>query len=53
MPIGEDPAAHGHWCAFTDMYHTIPYLLSLSLKDPAVSTMHCIAGRAGLDLIYS
>ena len=24
-PIGEDPAAHGHWCAFTDLYHTIPY----------------------------
>ena len=22
---GEDPAAHGHWCAFTDLYHTIPY----------------------------
>ena len=19
------PAAHGHWCAFTDLYHTIPY----------------------------
>ena len=27
MPIGEDPAAHGHWCAFTDLYHTIPYQL--------------------------
>ena len=26
VPIGEDPAAHGHWCAFTDLYHTIPYL---------------------------
>ena len=25
MPVGEDPAAHGHWCAFTDLYHTIPY----------------------------
>ena len=25
VPIGEDPAAHGHWCAFTDLYHTIPY----------------------------
>ena len=23
--IREDPAAHGHWCAFTDLYHTIPY----------------------------
>ena len=20
----EDPAAHGHWCAFTDLYH-LPY----------------------------
>ena len=25
MPIGEDPAAQGHWCAFIDLYHTIPY----------------------------
>ena len=25
VPIGEDPAAHGHWCAFTDLYNTIPY----------------------------
>ena len=23
--IGEDPAAHGHWCTFTDLYHAIPY----------------------------
>ena len=22
VPIGEDPAAHGHWCTFTDLYHT-------------------------------
>ena len=28
VPIGEDPAAHGHWCAFTDLYHTIPYQFS-------------------------
>ena len=27
VPIGEDPAAHGHWCAFTDLYHTIPWPL--------------------------
>ena len=25
VPIGEDPAAHGHWCAVTDLYHAIPY----------------------------
>ena len=25
VPIGEDPAAHGHWCAFTDLYHAMPY----------------------------
>ena len=25
VPVGEDPAAHGHWCAFTDLYHTMPY----------------------------
>ena len=24
VPVGEDPAAHGHWCTFTDLYHTIP-----------------------------
>ena len=24
VPVGEDPAAHGHWCAFTDLYHAIP-----------------------------
>ena len=23
--IGEDPAAHGHWCTFTNLYHTMPY----------------------------
>ena len=26
VPIGEDPAAHGHWCAFTDLYHTMPWV---------------------------
>ena len=40
VPIGEDPAAHGHWCAFTDLYHTIPYhtrapFTCLSLAPPA------------------
>ena len=24
-PHSACPAAHGHWCAFTDLYHTIPY----------------------------
>ena len=24
VPIGEDPAAHGHWCAFTDLCHAMP-----------------------------
>ena len=24
VPVGEDPAAHGDWCAFTDLYHTMP-----------------------------
>ena len=23
VPIGEDPAAYGHWCTFTDLYHTM------------------------------
>ena len=26
VPIGEDPAAHDHWCAFTDLCHTIPWV---------------------------
>ena len=37
VPIGEDPAARGHWCAFTDLYHTmgvlpstIPYLVQFA-----------------------
>ena len=24
VPVGEDPAAHGHWCTFTDLYHAMP-----------------------------
>ena len=28
VPIGEDAAAHGHWCAFTDLYHTMGVLPS-------------------------
>ena len=24
VPVGEDPAAHGHWCALTDLYHAMP-----------------------------
>ena len=33
------PAAHGHWCAFTDLYHTIPchtipYRTSRSARAP-------------------
>ena len=24
VPIGEDPAAHGHWCTFTDLCHAMP-----------------------------
>ena len=53
VPIGEDPAAHGHWCAFTDLYHTIPYLQhgfargpELDQQNPKKSytyrvTLHC------------
>ena len=25
VPVGEDPAAHGHWCAFTDLCHAMPH----------------------------
>ena len=48
VPIGEDPAAHGHWCAFTDLYHiyhTIPYMTYGGEKgvhkgaDPLVSNI--------------
>ena len=28
--IGEDAAAHGHWCTFTDFYYTIPINLQRS-----------------------
>ena len=31
--IGEDPAAHGHWCAFTDLYHTMPYIIKSGVKE--------------------
>ena len=24
LHVGEDPAAHGHWCTFTDLYHAMP-----------------------------
>ena len=34
VPIGEDPAAHGHWCAFTDLYHTIPYHTIIYMSTP-------------------
>ena len=28
MALGRaSPAAHGHWCTFTDLYHAIPYML--------------------------
>ena len=33
---GEDPAAHGHWCTFTDFYHTKSVLQS---TQPHVSTV--------------
>ena len=25
FPLRLWPTAHGHWCTFTDIYHTIPY----------------------------
>ena len=46
VPIGEDPAAHGHWCAFTDLYHTstIPYRRSFSEVLNVVDlNMQCIS----------
>ena len=41
VPIGEDPAAHGHWCAFTDLYpyHTIPY--PVLVQQRAAPTLIC------------
>ena len=24
VPVGEDLAAHGHWCTFTDLCHAMP-----------------------------
>ena len=45
VPIGEDPAAHGHWCAFTDLYHTIPY--------HGCATVDATSGYAWLPYPYS
>ena len=40
VPIGEDPAAHGHWCLHRPLpyvYHTIPYyLLGYKISLPEV-----------------
>ena len=46
VPIGEDPAAHGHWCAFTDLYHTIPYhgWISLVVVSITGATHGCCKG---------
>ena len=51
--IGEDPAAHGHWCTipyhtFTDLYHTIPYmtdpLRSVQFRLPEHSFVSFVVG---------
>ena len=39
MPVGEDPAAHGHWCAFTDVYHVMPCLVLVQQR--AAPTLSC------------
>ena len=44
IAIGEDPAAHGHWCAFTDLYHAIP--CTRTKCDVMASTWTVIAGLA-------
>ena len=40
--LGEDPAAHGHWCAFTDLYHTIPYHKPRCPEQPEAYTFTLI-----------
>ena len=35
VPIGEDPAAHNHWCTFTDLYHIIPCHTGVNTSDAA------------------
>ena len=40
VPIGEDPAAHGHWCTFTDLYHTIPCLYHATGVLPSTQWLH-------------
>ena len=43
VPVGEDLAAHGHWCAFTDLYHAMPYHAHLKLREsPAPVPYHTI-----------
>ena len=39
--VGEDQAAHGHWCTFTDLCHAMPHqLLSLPLSLPPAPTCY-------------
>ena len=33
VPIGEDPATHGHWCTFSDFYHAMGVLPSTQPLD--------------------
>ena len=51
VPIGEDPAAHGHWCAFTDLYHAIPY----HARSPTAQFLRCKKGfmMVSRDLVCS
>ena len=49
VPSGEDPATHGHWCTFTDLYHTIPYRIPLGSAwfrhFPISSFISCVGVR--------
>ena len=40
MTMGEDPAAHGHWCTFTDLYRT-PISAQKHVDEQDIRTKGC------------
>ena len=51
-PIGEDPAAHGHWCTFTDLCHTIPcYTMPYPTKTRTAPGMSALTAKHRVGLV--
>ena len=58
VPIGEDPAAHGHWCTFIDLYHAIVTLPTTQQNEgdytremPRETTMHATLIKRGASAV--